>query len=75
MPQIIGHRIWLTADGTHVLDGDPRAHSLAYAAGDEVPDDIAAAVLTDPPQAEGKQAPPAEDKQAPAPANKSRARA
>ncbi|MGH6691101.1 MAG: hypothetical protein ACREF4_10560 [Gammaproteobacteria bacterium] len=60
-------RIWRTADGRHVADGDPDAAFLAYADGDNPPAGVLAEV-------EGKAAPkrgrkPA-DKQADRPADK-----
>jgi hypothetical protein len=58
---------WHTADGRYVPTGDVDADTLAYAKGDELPDDVALAVgLLDPPKPAAKQA----DK----PADKSRAR-
>jgi hypothetical protein len=58
---------WHTADGRYVPTGHLDAETLAYAKGDELPDEVALAVgLLDPPK------PPA--KQAERPADKSRAR-
>lgn len=58
---------WNTADGRLVPTGDVDAETLAYAKGDDLPDDVARAVgLLDPPKPAAKQA----DK----PADKSRAR-
>jgi len=35
-----GKRIYKTADGRHVYEGDPAAAFLAYGAGDDVPDEV-----------------------------------
>jgi hypothetical protein len=60
-----GQRIFRTADGRHVHEGDPDAAFLAYAEADQPP----AEVLK---QLGAKQAGKAEDKQADKPADKTR---
>lgn len=60
-------RIWRTADGRHVPDGDPDAAFLAYAEGDEVPADVAAEVEGKPAH---KRARRSADKAGPKPADK-----
>lgn len=66
-------RLWRTADGALVRDGDPDAATLAYAAGDEVaPADEAKVPDTD--QAEEKAADKPADKSRRPVANKARGR-
>jgi hypothetical protein len=63
-------RIWKTNDGRHVLDGDRDAAVLAFAVGDDVPDEVVAELTDDvKPAAKKAQAKPA-DKQAPKPNDK-----
>lgn len=38
--RVAGYRIYKTADGRHVRDGDPDAAYLAYSAFDEVPANV-----------------------------------
>ncbi len=59
-------RLWRTADGGLVADGDPDGAILAYAAGDDISPADEAKVP--------RPADSAETKAAPAPANKARAR-
>ena len=48
---------WHTADGRYVPTGHVDAEALAYAKGDELPDDVARAVgLLEPPKPAAKQA-------------------
>jgi len=58
-------RIWRTADGRHVAEGDPDAAFLAYGDGDEVPKGVLAEIEGKPKR--GRR--PA-DKQADKPADK-----
>ena len=53
---IAGVRLWLTADDSVVLDGDPGATILLCAEGDEIPEGYSA------PKAARKQADKVEDK-------------
>jgi hypothetical protein len=67
-------RIWRTADGRHVTDGHPDAAFLAYADGDQVPEDVLAEV-EDKPKRRGrppgsKSRPKPDDKQAAKPDDK-----
>lgn len=54
-------RLWRTNDGEIVPDGHPDAAFLAYAIGDQVPDDVAKGLKLKPP-AEDKLVEPAENK-------------
>jgi hypothetical protein len=58
-------RIYRTADGRHVAEGDPAAAFLAYADGDDVPKDVLAEVEGKP-----KRGRKPADKQADKPADK-----
>jgi len=66
---IAGERLWRTADGGLVRDGDPDAATLAYAAGDEITAADEGRVPGEP--AEKQQDKPADKSRRPA-ANKSR---
>lgn len=59
-------RVWLTASGKHVLEGDPDAAFLAYGEGDPLPAKVAAEVKVkaevDAPKAEAKKRTPEENK-------------
>jgi len=48
--------LWLTKDGRYVGTGDLNAETLAYAAGDEVPDDVVKLIKKH--QAEAKKSEP-----------------
>lgn len=63
MTTLADQHYWSTADGRFVPTGHVDAEILAYAKGDDLPDDVALAVgLLDPPKPAAKQADRAADK-------------
>lgn len=62
-------RIYKTADGRHVLEGDVDAAFLAYPVGEEVPDEVISELTGDKKPAKKAVSKPA-DKAAPKPADK-----